>query len=59
MQDTKGVLKGMGILERIAKVATDVAAVADVAMHGEGKDKMRIKRMRGKGRREIVPFYNK
>jgi hypothetical protein len=36
MQDAKKVLDGMGLLGKVAKVVTDVANVADVAMNGRG-----------------------
>ena len=36
-QDVEASLKNMGLLTRIAKVATDAAAVADVALQGAGK----------------------
>jgi hypothetical protein len=42
MQDVKSALKGLGFLEKAAKVVTDIAGVADVAMHGEGKKKKRV-----------------
>ena len=36
MQDAAKSLEGMGLLEKAARVVTDVAAVADVAMNGAG-----------------------
>ena len=36
MQDAPRVLEGMGLLGKVAKVVTDVANVADVAMNGRG-----------------------
>ncbi len=35
-QDAAKTLEGMGLLEKAARVVTDVAAVADVAMNGAG-----------------------
>jgi hypothetical protein len=42
MQDVKSALKGLGFLEKAAKVVTDIAGIADVAMHGEGNKKKRV-----------------
>jgi hypothetical protein len=36
MQDAEKVLENLGVLGKVAKVVTDVAAVADVAMNGKG-----------------------
>ena len=45
MQDIEKALEGMGILEKAAKVVTDVGNVVDVAMNGAGA------RRRGRGGR--------
>jgi hypothetical protein len=44
MQDAEGVLEGLGMLGKAAKVVTDIAHVADVALNGAG-------RRRGRGGR--------
>ncbi len=36
MQDAAASLEGMGLLERAARVMTDIAAVADAALNGAG-----------------------
>ena len=39
MQDSKSIFKNLGLLEKVGKVASDVAHVADVAMNGGRKKK--------------------
>lgn len=51
MQDAEKVLEGMGLLGKIAKVVTDVAGVADVAMQGAGMNLS----MTDRRKRLIVP----
>jgi hypothetical protein len=41
MQNAAGVLKDMDLLGKAARVVTDVAGIADVAMQGAGKKKRR------------------
>ena len=41
MQDAVGVLKDLDFLGKAARVVTDVAGIADVAMQGAGKKKRR------------------
>jgi hypothetical protein len=45
LQNAEKVLEGLGLLEKAAKVVTDIAAVADVALQGAGKHR------RGRGGR--------
>ena len=54
MQNAAGVLKDLDFLGKAARVVTDVAGVADVAMQGAGANivkKRHTGRQRGDGRR--------